>query len=133
MRDLHISHFTHHAFLAIRFFPFLRLSPVSRWPSSEPNPNRPGASPAWPSLQRRKTVNRQTWYRFLLVGLLLALLAVSVLGMVAQPGVAGAVSGDWGHFITLQGKGTSAGLPAAGPATAIACTPPSSGNNCGGG
>jgi hypothetical protein len=69
-------------------------------------------------------VNRQTLYRFLLVGLLLALLAVPVVGAVAQPGVAN----DLGHFITLQVKGTPAG-----PAAVIACTPPSSGNNCGGG
>jgi hypothetical protein len=74
---------------------------------------------------KEKTVNRQTLYRFLLVGLLLALLAMPVLGAAARPDVA---VNNLGHFITLQGKGTSAG-----PAAVIACTPPSSGSGCGGG
>lgn len=73
-------------------------------------------------------MNRQTFVRFLLVGLLLALLAVPVLGAVSQPAVAGDSPNNFGHFITIQGKGTPAG-----PSAVIACTPPSSGNGCGGG
>ena len=73
-------------------------------------------------------MNRQTLYRFVLVGLLLALLVVPVLGMVAQPGAAGSVTDSLDHFITLQVEGTGAR-----PAAVIACTPPSSGNGCGGG
>jgi hypothetical protein len=67
-------------------------------------------------------MNRQTLYRWLLVGLLLAMLVVPVLGAVAhQP----ATSQD--HFTTLQVKDTAA------PSAVLACTPPSSGNGCGGG
>jgi hypothetical protein len=70
-------------------------------------------------------MNRQIVYRLLLAALLLAMLAVPVVGAVAGPELAG-----------LEGGSQEAAVasPAGGPVAVLACTPPGgSGSGCGGG